>query len=520
MYQRLEHRLARLSNATLTGGGIGLEKESLRLGPEGLIAQTPHPAGLGSALMHPHITTDYSEALLEFVTEPETTPAAALAMMQHIHQYVYQHLNDELLWSSSMPCVVDGETSIPIAYYGRSNLAELKHVYRRGLGYRYGKVMQVIAGIHFNYSVPEQLWPLYQDLEHNRDTMRTFIDDAYFSLIRNVQRYAWFLLYLFGASPAVCKSFLRDQKTSLQEYDASTLYLPYATSLRMSDIGYHNKRRCGFKVSYDSLQHYADDLNWAVSTPCLPYQSIKIKTNGEYQQLNANVLQIENEYYSIMRPKQPPYSGERPLHALLSRGVRYVELRSSDLSPFDPTGMNLNQLCFQEAFLLFCLLHDSPLIDERAQQRLEYNQAQSASQGRQPGLQLYTEDDQQRSLQAWALEICEAMSGVCELLDRDQPKQPYQTALTQQRAAVEEPELTPSAQILTAMHEQGLGFFHFAERQSAQHRDFFQQQTLSTIEQAYFDRLTSQSLQQQHDLEAADRISFDDYVQAYFQLHR
>ena len=55
-----------------------------------------------------------------------------------------------------------GEMSIPIAQYGSSNLGKLKHVYRHGLWHRYGCTMQAIAGIHYNFSLPDALWPLLQ----------------------------------------------------------------------------------------------------------------------------------------------------------------------------------------------------------------------------------------------------------------------------------------------------------------------------------------------------------------------
>ena len=513
--QRLSSLLKAGAEYTLRGGLIGIEKESLRIGETGLIAQTSHPHALGLALTHPYITTDYSEALLEFVTPPRSDGAEALEFLQRIHRFVYSQLDDELLWAASMPCVVDGDASIRIAEYGRSNQGQLKHIYRRGLGYRYGRVMQVIAGIHFNFSMAEEFWPVWQALEHNSDQPQHFITEAYFGLIRNVQRYGWLLYYLFGASPALCKSFLKNKASSLQEYNSNTLYLPYATSLRMSDIGYTNRKRCALKVSTNSLQDYCQGLYQALHSQCWPYALIGVKVGDEYRQLSPNILQIENEYYSLIRPKQPPRAGERPLLALRERGVAYVELRSNDINLFDPVGLNASQMRFLEAFLIFSLLQDSPPIDEAEQAVLEHNQLLSARQGRQPGLRLQSLDGGERSLQEWGLELCQAVAAICDILDQGREQPLYRTAIEQQIAALHESDYTPSARALAEMREHQEGFFHFARRWSEQHRDTFLAEAMSEMEMDYWRELAQNSLAQQQALENTDSLSFDDYLQTY-----
>jgi len=211
-----DKRLNRLVNSKLqhllADGLKGVEKECLRINPDGKIAQTPHPTALGSALTHPHITTDYSEALLEFITEPFANSTNVLSFLRRIHQFVYRNIDHELLLASSMPCAISGDASIPIAEYGTSNIGLMKHVYRRGLDHRYGRSMQTIAGVHFNYSVPEAFWPAFQQLEQSNTPRQSFIAEQYFAMIRNFHRLGWLILYLFGASPALCKSFLEDRK--------------------------------------------------------------------------------------------------------------------------------------------------------------------------------------------------------------------------------------------------------------------------------------------------------------------
>ena len=129
----------------------------------------------------------------------------------------------------------------------------------------------------------------------------------------------------------------------------------------MSDLGYRNRNQAGLSVSVNSLDEYVRDLSRAISTPHPPYEKLGVKVDGEYRQLNANILQIENEYYSFIRPKRVARSGERPTKALLRAGVEYVEVRALDVSAFDPVGVNQNKMRFLEVFLALCLMKDSPL---------------------------------------------------------------------------------------------------------------------------------------------------------------
>ena len=408
MYKIAEQRLRRLLNAgdegLLRGGKKGLEKESLRVTADGQIAQSPHPASLGSTLTHPYITTDYSEALIELITPPSPDITETTAFLTEIHQYVYQHLQDELLWAASMPCAVGDDKSIPIADYGSSNVGMMKHVYRRGLEYRYGRRMQAISGIHFNYSLPEQFWPVFQDEEDDAGSLQEFIGDKYFALIRNFIRFEWLVLYLFGSSPAICKSFLAGRATRFEEFDPSTYYLPYATSLRMSDIGYKNKNQAVLNIAYNSLDEYVSSLTRAIETPYPEYEAVGVIRDGQYMQLNTNILQIENEFYSFVRPKQTTLSGEKPTVALKRRGVQYVEIRALDVGLLDPCGVNDAQLRFLEIFLLFCLLQDSPLIDAQEQRSIDYNERTVALRGREPGLKLQ-QNNHWRGLAEWLQEI-------------------------------------------------------------------------------------------------------------------
>jgi glutamate--cysteine ligase len=516
-----ERRISGLVNgragAALQGGLKGVEKESLRVTPRGRIAQTPHPRALGSPLTHEHVTTDYSEALVELVTPPFAETWELTQYLCDLHQFVYRSIGDELLWATSMPCAIEGDESIPIAHYGTSNVGRMKTVYRRGLGLRYGRVMQAIAGVHFNYSFPEHFWPVFADLAKSHEAGQAFQSDAYFALLRNYRRHGWIVLYLFGNSPALCPSFLGGRRVDwLQPFEPGSLYAPHATSLRMSDLGYRNVSQAGLSVSVNSLEHYVRDLTAAITTPHPQYQRYGVKVDGEYVQLNANLLQIENEYYSFIRPKRVAHSGERPTQALRRGGVQYVEMRSLDVSAFDPVGVNQNKLRFLEAFAAWCVLGSSPPIEPSEQSELDGNHARVAREGRRPGLML-RRGGRDAPLRDWALEVVDGMRAVCELLDGGDPQRPHATALDAQAAKVHEPSLTPSSRSLLEMRTTGESFFNFALRMSAVHRAYFLElHSPNEALQQEFVREAEESLREQSRVEAADAMDFDAYLARYF----
>jgi len=519
-YAGYDKRLTRLAGASLghclEDNLVGLEKESLRVSPAGTIAPTPHPAALGSALTHPFITTDFSEALLETVTPAMPDKRATLAFLYDLQVFVYRHLGDELLWATSMPCVLEGAASIPLARYGTSNAARMKTVYRRGLGNRYGRAMQAIAGVHYNFSFSEAFWPLYRELEGSTSEPGHFQSEAYMAAIRNLQRFGWLIPYLFGASPAICKTFAPGGQTDLEELDRSTYYYPYATSLRMGDIGYQNRQTAGtgMKASYDSLDAYIRSLTWAIETPCPHYETIGVKVGERYEQLNANVLQIENEYYSTVRPKQLCEWMEKPSLALRRRGVRYLELRSLDVNAFHPLGVAEEQLHFLDAFMLFCLLSGSPRIAAGERRAIDENLLLTAHRGRDPLLEL-DRNGRNIRLRGWAGEVLDAMIPAAELMDGNSGGSCVDS-LFRQREKVRDPELTPSARMLAEMRANAESFFEYAQRTSEQYRDRFRGASLSAEREDLLDRLSRESRERQREVEAADYLGFDEFLARYF----
>ena len=516
----LEQRLHRLAGspavAHFPDNLLGLEKESLRVSPSGTLSSKSHPEAFGSALTHPYVTTDFSEALLEMITPAVSGKDEALGFLRDLHTYIYRHLDDEVLWATSMPCVLEGARSIPLARYGASNAARMKTVYRRGLGNRYGRVMQVIAGVHYNFSFADAFWPEYRELEGKDVDLVEFRSESYMAMVRNLQRFGWLVPYLFGASPAVCKSFAQGVQTDLEEFDSNTFYYPYGTSLRMGDIGYQNSQTggAGMKASYDSLDAYVRSLTWAIETPCPHYEAIGVKVGDRYEQLNANLLQIENEYYSTVRPKQILEWLEKPTLALRHRGVRYIELRSLDVDAFNPLGVGAEQLHFMDAFMLFCLLTDSPGINARERLAIDDNLVLAAHQGRDPKLELHSQGGEV-TLRRWIAELLDAMVPAAELMD-GRGDGPCSASLKEQREKVVDPDRTPSARMLAEMRSNGEGFYHYAKRVSAAHHDYFRELTLSREREDLFLRLRGETRQRQEEIEAADDTDFDEFLERYF----
>lgn len=494
----LEERLSALPRETLSALRRGIEKESLRVQPDGLLAATPHPPRLGSALTHPHITTDFSESQVELITGVHANADACIQELTEIHQFVYRAIEDELLWAASMPCRLPAEERIPLGRYGTSNVGRAKSVYRMGLSHRYGRRMQTISGIHYNFSLAGEL-----------------SNDAYFSLIRNFRRHSWLLLYLFGASPAVCSTFVDGRDHGLERLSGDTLYLPYATSLRMGRLGYQSDAQSSLAVSYNSLESYGASLQEALTQPYPPYEAIGIRKGDDYRQLATSLLQIENEFYGTIRPKRVIRPGERPLHALRDRGVEYVEVRLMDLDPFLPVGIVAGTLRLLDVFLLHCLLSNSPPDTPEEIAAIIANKQRVASCGREPGLRL-TREGTEVALAEWGAEVLGECEQIAAALDEATGGNLHRQALAAAVDAVDNPASTPSARVLQAMaRDHDNSYVQFVLGQSRAHRDTIMKLPLSTELMSRFAAEAEASIVEQRRIEAADTLPFETYRQLY-----
>lgn len=518
----LESRLALLADekkpSLLSNIVRGIEKESLRVEASGHLAKTPHPEALGSALTHPSITTDYSEALLEFITAPSASIDQVLNELEEIHRYTYENIGDELLWVNSMPCQLGEDSSIPVGEYGISNIGRMKTVYRLGLGQRYGRLMQTIAGIHYNFSIPDELWTELQADENNQQSLQDYKTEGYFALIRNFRRYFWLLLYLFGAAPAVCKSFVRNREHDLQPVgnDSHSLHKPFATSLRMGNLGYQSDAQSSLIVCYNDIDQYARTLKGALETPYKPYEHLGLKDNqGNYQQLTTNLLQIENEFYSPIRPKRTAASNETPLEALQNSGVEYIEVRCVDLNPLAACGIDRETIHFLDTFLLFCLLKESPKTNNNEYQQITENQRRTVADGRNPDLEL-VDGDKQRKLVDWGSDLIAQMQPVAALLDKAHNGDGYQATLARMAERLQDNSLTPAAALLNEMQAHNETYYRMAMRKAVEHREYFRSQKLAPQVIAKYRQLAEQSQLEQQQIEASETISFDDFLAAYY----
>ena len=497
----LQEKISAQAPERLAGIRRGIEKEGLRVLPSGALALTPHPLALGSALTHPHITTDYSESQIELITGAHLAPQDCLDELTEVHQFVYQVLRaqgDEMLWVSSMPCGLPTDETIPLARYGSSNIGRAKSVYRMGLGHRYGRRMQTISGIHYNWSMPG-------------------VDsEQYFALIRNFRRNAFVLLYLFGASPALCPCFAQGRPHALQSLGGQALYLPHATSLRMGRLGYQSDAQATLAVSYNGLEGYANSLHEALTRPYPAYEAVGVRNpGGDYNQLGTSLLQIENEFYGTIRPKRTVRTGERPLHALRERGVEYVEVRLMDLDPFVSVGITAQTMRLLDVFLLHCLLQESPPDTPEEITELKRNQHLTAERGREPGLCLQRRG-QSVPLVDWAAQILQECTPLAAALDATHRSSDYGDALRAAHALVSAPQDTPSARVLARMAAvHGNNFTAFSTSQSAIARESLLALPWSAQQQARFDVMAQKSLAEQKAIEAADTLPFEEWRQQY-----
>ena len=500
---RLTTALAALSADRLRAMRRGVEKESLRVDADGKLALTPHSAALGSPLTHPNITTDFSESQLELVTGVHDSAQACEAELTQIHQEVFRALGDDMLWVSSMPCGLPTDENIPIARFGSSNVGRAKSVYRMGLAMRYGRRMQTISGIHYNWSMPG------------------LGNDDYFGLIRNFRRRSFVLLTLFGASPAVCQSFVEDRPHDLQRLSEYTLHLPHATSLRMGRLGYQSDAQAALAVSYNGLEDYAGSLFGALTRPFPPYEQVGVRgPGGEYLQLTTSLLQIENESYGTIRPKRVIRPGERPLHALRERGVEYVEVRLMDLDPFKPLGIDADTMRVIDLFLLHCLLDESPPDSNEEIARLSRNQHLAAARGREPGLRLERHDGDVALLD-WAREVLDECKLIAAATDAAHGTTAYTQALANAHATLDAPQRLPSARVLETMaRDFAQSYTAFTRAQSIAARETLLRLPYDDDLALHFRALADESMQAQRRIEQNDSVPFETYRQQYLAPER
>ena len=494
----------------------GVEREGLRIQSNGRLAETAHPQALGSALTHECITTDFSEALLEFITPPVADSQVTETQLRDIHKFASENMNGEMLWPMSMPCFIDDENKIQLAYYGESNVAQMKRVYRMGLKNRYGSMMQAISGVHFNFSLPDTFWQAWAELngvEYSQDQ----VSADYFSLIRNYRRFCWLLPYLYGASPSLCQSFLKGKPTTLnfEKVGKGTVYLPYATSLRMSDLGYTNSEQSALQICYNHIDTYVEKLRSAMYTPSSRFGQFAAGEGGHFQQLSKNILQIENELYSPIRPKQPTRSMEKPTDALVRRGVNYVEVRVLDVNPFSPVGIDKGQMDFLDVFMLSCLLTDSPEMTAEELTVCRENMDKVVLEGRNPDLMLENKDGSV-AFREWCEGLFAVFEQTAKVLDNANGTSAYSDAVKAEWQKVLNADETPSGKILATLLENDMDNGVLGLNLAKQYAEAFKGYEYLHYDLKAFEKMAADSLAAQHAVEATDEVPFADFIAGYF----
>lgn len=293
---------------------FGIEREALRINDKDRLAQSPHPKSLGNRSFHPYIQTDYSEPQIELITPISHSTREALRILGAITDVASRSMDKtEYLWPLSMPPQVT-EEEIQIAALDNP----YEYQYRVGLGQRYGKLLQSMSGIHYNFELGKDLTQALFEISGYANFV-TFKNDLYLKIAQNFLNYRWFLTYLYGASPLAEEGFLKDAPTTP------------VRSLRNSPYGYVNKE--DVTVSFADLDTYVTNLEDAVAT---------------------GKLSAEKEFYSAIRLRGSQYNRD-----YLTHGISYLEFRCFDLNPFNPLGINQETLDTVHLFILSLLWMDS-----------------------------------------------------------------------------------------------------------------------------------------------------------------
>ena len=486
----------------------GIEKESLRVSKDNTISSEDHPASLGSALTNKYITTDFSEALLEFITPTHSSVENALNNLDEICKFVVTK-TPETIWPSSIPCKIKNENSIRLADYGTSNAGLLKTLYRSGLSYRYGSMMQTVSGIHYNFSFSDKF---FESLRGDED-LQSFKNKSYLNLIRNFRRNAWMILYLFGSSPVVPKTFITDRKNFLQELNQEDLFLEYATCLRMSELGYMSKAQDNLHIAYNDINEYLKDLKNALTKEHKRYGEIGIIKDGKRIQINSSIIQIENEYYSSIRPKRITPTGERPINILRNEGIDYVEIRALDNNSFLPTGIDEDTSYFLEAYLIGCFFGEDKKSTENEIKELLMNWGNVVKEGRNPNLKLL-KNKEKVSIKDSGMAVIDSLRNIFEQMPPEMNEYVKKVfkSLDQQEKKFNNASLTPSGKIVTDLRNNNKTWEELNLELAKQHSDSLEE---IGMDLSYLSEEAQISLEKFKELGKYSEEEFDVYLDKF-----
>ncbi|GAA4826047.1 bifunctional glutamate--cysteine ligase GshA/glutathione synthetase GshB [Algivirga pacifica] len=423
-----------LKASMLVEGNFGLEKENLRVNSDGTLAFSPHPAALGDKLTHPYITTDFSESQVEMITPVQDTIEEAVGFLHTLHNIVEESLeNEELLWPQSMPPIlpIDEET-IPIANFGEQG-KELEE-YRQYLSKVYGKRKQLVSGIHFNISFPEELLALlYQEKKSEEVSYEQFREGIYMKAAANYMKNHWFVIALLGGSPAIHASYSQYVCKSKTAHTEKGCVSPLASSFRIGKCGYRNERE--FILDYSSYERYKESLQ---------------------ELITHKVINSEKENYSALRIKENPNNG----------AISHLEVRHIDLNPFEASGVSAIDLRIVHLVMLYGLLEEDKEFNEQAQRRAHEYQLTAADRGRDPQAMVSVAGEKEQSFQEVLADFAERF---LKELPQDLPIA-YQEAIDHLKGLLEQPEQRLASKI-TASFDTPEMFIQWHLEQSRKHRE-------------------------------------------------
>lgn len=464
---------------------------------------------MGSKLTHSKITTDYAENLLEFITGVHQSTSDLLSELEEIHAYTSKIISDEILWPMSLPSLLPEDEEIPIAYYGESNVGKLKTLYRLGLGHRYGRSMQSIAGLHYNFSLSDNFWNYAKNSQKNNSSIRDYKDEQYFKLIRNYRRYSWVLTYLFGASSVVHESFLRGKSHSLLPLTSDSFYTEYGTSLRMGGLGYTSNAQKNIAICYNKLNTYVSTLEKSRQESYPLYEKIGLKDGDKFKQLNTNLLQIDNEFYSTIRPKNIAKSKESALKALNERGIEYIEVRLLDIDFDSKLGTNETQIKFLHIFLLWCLSTDSPVISNEECEEIDSNFDKVVRLGRQDNL-LLSKNGVEISINDFLNNIFMELKKFADIFENVDNS--YSVAVSSEEKKIEDKNRLPSSKLIERVKKEG--FLESLTKLAKSHKENFE---ISDETFTKFKSYAEQSHNSEKFLLDNDSMTFENFLNRYFE---
>jgi glutamate--cysteine ligase len=361
--------------------------------------------------------------------------------------------------------------------------------------------MQCVSGIHYNFSIDEKS---YCDLLGSAYSQEA-VDNLYLGLIRNFKRNFWFILAQLGASPVADKSYVLERDHNLEKLNANDVFLPEATSLRMSNIGYQSPIQTSLGIRYNSLDGFIESVKKGIKMSHIEFNRLGLfDDGGNRQQISDGIIQIENELYDTIRPKRTSPNGLRPANALKEHGIEYVEIRGVDISPNALGGISKDQMHFLDLFLIHCFITRSSELTDKENIRLQKNHTDMVSSGQNNSTVISYKGKEISSGEAM-VDLINELSLLAKTLDGD--TKTYGNAL---RAITT--NKNQSAAIFSSLAE-GKDFHDIALEKSIQNTNELRQN--KSLDLNYLKIESEESLKRFQEIEDDPQKNIEAYVEQY-----